>query len=173
MKSPKCKYCGSELHYSFKCFKAPRKPIKQKTYKLSTLNLKSHTKPVSYRKQLILELDKVFSQYIRLRDSKKGIIKCITCGQYDKWQDADNCHFISRGKIGTRYNEINCNAGCQHCNRFLGGNLVKYEQWLKYTYGNDIINKLRIESRKTITTLELAELLDIYKKKLDNLIKTY
>lgn len=126
---------------------------------------------MDYRKQLITDLDKVFSEYIRLRDSVEGYITCITCGDRYYWLDSDNCHYISRSKLGTRYSEINCNAGCRYCNRYLNGNLDKYKQWLIDKYGEHIIDLLKMESYKTITTVEIHDMLNNYQDKLRELYK--
>lgn len=175
MKTPICKYCGSKTHYSFRCFRSPKNLAKlsvgvdwgyARDKTIASVVNQINKKPVSRRKQLIKELDSVFSEYIRLRDSDNGFITCVTCGSTINWKVADNCHFISRGKIGTRYNETNCHAGCRHCNRYLSGNLEKYENWLKNEYGDDIIELLRNESYKIIATNQLEYMLADYKDKL-------
>jgi len=77
-------------------------------------------------KGLKAKLDRVFSKYIRMRDSDEdGIVKCITCGKWVAYIDADAGHFISRKNLSTRYMEQNCHAQCRHDNRFLHG--LQYE----------------------------------------------
>jgi len=91
----------------------------------------------------LAKLDKVFSQYIRLRDSdKNGICKCITCGGYHHWKQLDNGHFVKRQHLSLRFNEINCNAQCRKCNWLGQGEDVKYQAALQKKYGDDIIDKL-------------------------------
>ncbi len=70
---------------------------------------------------LINKLDKIFSLYIRLRDSKPfgyKAFKCISCGQIKPFAKADCGHYYSRSKMSTRYDEDNCHSECNFCNRF-------------------------------------------------------
>lgn len=74
------------------------------------------------RQRLINKLDQSFSEYIRLRDSdNNGTCKCITCGDFKHWQQMDCGHFVTRDNMATRWEEENCAAQCQSCNRFKGG----------------------------------------------------
>ena len=130
MKEPKCSYCKKTGHYKINCFEAPRSPIKSNIKELKRTPLKrsatktaiyaskpakSPTKPVSRRKQLIKELDDMFSKYIRISASIDGVARCVTCGIRDSWKMMDNGHYIVRGKIGTRFDERNCNVQCKKC----------------------------------------------------------
>lgn len=65
---------------------------------------------------LVNKLDKVFSQYIRLRDAMpSGVFRCISCGQIKPIGKADCGHFYSRRHMSTRFDEDNCNAECSYC----------------------------------------------------------
>jgi len=80
---------------------------------------------------VIEDLDAVFSQYIRLRDSdENGYITCY-CGKVVYWTEADNSHFMPRSHMNTRYSDENCNSSCRHCNQTLKGNLLVYGAWLE------------------------------------------
>lgn len=68
--------------------------------------------------QKIKALDKVFSEYIRLRDIGKG---CITCGAVYPWKEMDCGHFVPRASMSTRWDEKNCASQCVQCNRFSAG----------------------------------------------------
>jgi hypothetical protein len=73
------------------------------------------------------KLDRIFSQYIRLRDAdQNGYIRCISCGKIVLWKEADNGHFINRKHMSLRFSETNCNAQCRSCNRFDEGNMTGY-----------------------------------------------
>lgn len=54
-------------------------------------------------RKLIKLADKIFSEYIRKRD--KGV--CYTCGKVQDWKKCDNGHYIRRGIMQFRYDEIN------------------------------------------------------------------
>jgi hypothetical protein len=84
----------------------------------------------SYR-QLEKQLDKVFSEYIRLRDAdSQGYVWCVTCGKPHYWSDGHqvNCgHFIPRGRKATRFDERNCHGQCVQCNMYKSGEWDIYE----------------------------------------------
>lgn len=89
------------------------------------------------------KLDRIFSQYIRLRDAdNKGYIRCISCGKIVFWKDADNGHFINRKHMSLRFSETNCNAQCRACNRFSEGNMTGYNLGMIKKYGQQTINLL-------------------------------
>jgi len=120
----------------------------------------------------LTRLDKVFSEYIRLRDSdENGICKCITCGAYHHWKNMDCGHFIKRQHKSLRYNEINCNAQCRKCNWLGQGEDVKYKEALQKKHGPGIIDKLL--SIKSLTThwtqFEIDELTKFYKEEIKKL----
>ena len=67
------------------------------------------------------KLDKVFSLYIRLRDSKPygyKYFKCISCGKILPFEKADAGHYMSRRHNATRFDENNVHAECSYDNRF-------------------------------------------------------
>lgn len=84
--------------------------------------------------------DRVFSEYIRLNESKDGICKCVTCWVEMPREHIQNWHFISRGNMFYRFSEINCHPQCQQCNIFLNWNYPKYtlymvdRYWLEETH---------------------------------------
>src|SRR5687767_4246038 len=78
------------------------------------------------KKKTITQLDgilwKVFSEYIRLRDSDdKGFCKCFTCPNIRFWNKGDCGHGIPRQYKSTKFNERNNHFQCKHCNGFEGG----------------------------------------------------
>lgn len=80
---------------------------------------KTEGKPKKSRKRsLIDKLDKVFSLYIRMRDSKQydfHAFRCISCGQIKSFDQADCGHYFSRTHMATRFSEDNCHAECSYC----------------------------------------------------------
>jgi len=117
-------------------------------------------------KQLIKKLDKIFSQYIRLRDSKDGHFVCCSCGHLKPYSLADAGHFINRRWMATRWDERNVHAQCSSCNRFDEGNLTGYYRFMLEKYGQQTIDIL--ESMKTPykwTDGELEMLIKDYKGK--------
>ena len=56
------------------------------------------------RKKLIARLDKVFSQWVRMRTADhRGFVECYTCGKVAHWKTVDAGHFQSRAKFSTRW----------------------------------------------------------------------
>lgn len=96
-------------------------------------------------KTLKAKLDRVFSVYIRIRDSDhNGYCKCISCGKIEHYKQVDCGHYVNRSHMSTRYNERNCNAQYRSCNRFDEGNNIGYTKGLINKYGIKIINDLDI-----------------------------
>lgn len=103
-------------------------------------------------KTLKAKLDKVFSLFIRTRDSKEfnfEYFKCISCGEIKPYAQADCSHYYGRTILATRFDEKNCNSGCRKCNRFMEGNRQGYAQGLIRKYGEGILDLLEIKSFTT------------------------
>ena len=123
------------------------------------------------------KLDRVFSEYIRLRDtaghSKDGYFRCISCGQIKPYSQADCGHYIGRQHMATRYNEINCNAQCRFCNRFNEGLKGGYRKGLIQRYGEDKVLLLEAAQKSTvkISECEYRTMIGFYKEKIKELTK--
>lgn len=120
---------------------------------------------VKKKPDLKARLDREFSLYVRLRDSSGGYFRCISCGQIKPFGQADCGHYINRQHMSTRFDEMNCNAQCRKCNRFMEGNIQGYRQGLVAKYGEQRV--LLLESKKNQTRkysdFEYAELIKYYK----------
>lgn len=93
---------------------------------------------------------KVFSEWIRLRDSdENGYCKCITSGRYVHWKLCDAGHFISRRHKSTKFHEQNVNAQSRNDNRFNAGNQYAYSKAIDRKYGPGTADKLLVMSRMT------------------------
>lgn len=92
----------------------------------STVRKKSESKG---KTDLIKRLDKVFSLYIRLRDCMpNGFGRCISCGKIKPYRELDCGHFFGRSNMATRFDEDNCSAECQGCNRASSDHLIYYQE---------------------------------------------
>ena len=80
-----------------------------------------------------------FSLWIRNRDKK-----CVTCGERETLQAGHFWH----GKLD--FDEVNINAQCTRCNKWLHGNLGVYSHYLLNKYGLKEFQAL--EQRKNIAT---------------------
>lgn len=129
---------------------------------------------VKSRSQLIKDLDKIFSQYIRLdKTDQYGYGHCVTCGSRGFWKELQNGHYISRGKYPTRWDEDNCHLQDYKCNVVLSGNYIEYTLFMIDRYGRKFVDELKIKSinGEKISTPELREKIEYYKNKV-NMLKT-
>lgn len=96
-----------------------------KGWKKSKSGLKKKSREPNY----MLDMDKVFQYYIRLRDAMPGgYCRCISCGKIKPFDLIQAGHFYSRKHMNTRWNEDNVNAECSGCNCFDGDHLLGYRQ---------------------------------------------
>lgn len=147
-------------------------PLKRKT----PLKAKPKTdKPVKIttskasRSTLTRKADEAFSLFIRTRDSQPfegKAFKCISCGRPLSIDQADCGHFINRQHMSLRFSELNCNAQCRKCNRFMEGNFSGYRQGLIEKIGENKVLLLEAQKNQThkITTFELGVIAKHYKE---------
>lgn len=123
-------------------------------------------------KTLKAKLDKVFSLWIRKRDSFESqgqlYFNCISCGKPKVFEQADCGHYYGRANMALRYDEKNCNAQCRSCNRFNEGNRQGYAIGLQEKYGKDVLDILQIKSLQITkwAAFEYETLIQYYKDKL-------
>ena len=89
------------------------------------------------------KLDKIFSRYIRLRDcngTHHG--PCITCGKIVHWKDADAGHFITRGRLATRFDPRNVNLQCKYCNGPMSGQQYQHGLAINRKFGEGVADEL-------------------------------
>ena len=119
------------------------------------------------------KLDRVFSKFIRLRDTnEQGWGQCISCGKIVFWGKAHAGHFINRRHMSLRYSEMNVNLQCVACNTFNEGNAAGYALGLTKKHGEDVIKQLMIAKKqsKKFTQTELKQITEYYKYKVKNLL---
>lgn len=118
------------------------------------------------------KLDRIFSEYIRLRDAdKNGNIRCITSGQIMHWTEADAGHFMSREHMATRYDERNVNAQGRSDNRFKSGKQFEHGLAIDKKYGAGTAAKLHVLSKtdKKWYAFELEAMCTYYKSEVKRL----
>ena len=120
------------------------------------------------------KLDRIFSEFIRLRDSdENGYIRCISCNSIHKWKESDAGHYVNRSIMSLRYDEKNVNAQCRHCNRFQEGNMIGYNHGLIDKHGDSVISYLNIKRFNfcKMGDVEYNSLIKYYQRKVKELKK--
>lgn len=119
------------------------------------------------RKRLVDQLDSLFSLYIRKRDGIVTDGKCVLgCGPIECCS-----HLITRGKHSVRWSEINATAMCMGANLRHEYQPEIYTSWWIAKYNADAYQRLVRQSNilPRYTILELEELRDKYKMKLEHI----
>jgi len=88
------------------------------------------------------ELDRVFSLWVRQRDSVDGRAKCITCGKLDGWRKLQCGHYYSRVHLPLRWEEKNTAVQCVGCNVFSQGKGPEFARYLQKKHGDDVLEYL-------------------------------
>jgi|TARA_R110000737_G_scaffold80809_2_gene113118 hypothetical protein len=122
------------------------------------------------RSKIIKKLDNIFSQYIRLSNSKNGNCTCITCGKVGDWKNGgmQAGHFMSRKHYSTRWDERNVKPQCVGCNMFKAGEQYKFSLY----NGQQLSEELLQKSRETVkfADVDLLEMIDYYSNKVKLLL---
>lgn len=127
-------------------------------------------------KTLIRKLDKIFSEYIRLRDANDfGYVFCCTCEKWDNWKYMDAGHYISKGNNHSilRWNEKDVHAQCKVCNQMKEGNYEKYQDFMIKRYTPGEIGELHMmkNQEQKLTRFELKVKIDHYTRLVKELKK--
>ena len=123
---------------------------------------------------LINKLWKIFSEYIRLRDSYDGYCNCFTCGANIDWKyETDAGHFMSRKNQATLFHPLNVHAQCKSCNGFKAGMQYEYGKRLNVVYGEGTAETLQRMSKQShpFRPEWLEALIEVYKLKLEQIRK--
>lgn len=105
--------------------------------------------------------DDLMSLYIRKKyASHEGYVLCCSCEKRFHWKVMDCGHFISRRHLSTRYVEENAHPEDKYCNRFNHDHHIGYTQFMIKTYGNDMIEWLKKESKRTLSQSEKRAIIE-------------
>lgn len=115
----------------------------------------------------VAELKKIaqryHNKYVRYVDNHKP---CISC---DGWGEKDAGHYISVGMCDAmRFDYENVHGQCQSCNRFKGGNQLKYRFGLIRRYGEYYVKKIEeryLMFKSTFHKWDRHTLLEIIKER--------
>jgi hypothetical protein len=153
------KYCLKD-----ECVRVFVQDIKTKSWKERKKTMANNIKTNS---DWMKEAQKVFNQYIRLRDKNQT---CISCGS-KLGSKYDAGHFYSMGgHKAVTFDEDNVHAQCVACNQFKSGNLINYREGLIKRIGEAKLNDLsqRANETRKYSNDELQELIKTYKQKIND-----
>lgn len=114
-------------------------------------------------------LQKVFNEYIRLRDKNKP---CISCGKPLKGKFDAGHYFSVGGYPNVRFDEVNVWGQCVTCNQHKHGAIHEYTKGLIERIGEIEFTLLRERAYQTPLKLSIPEILEkikIYKSKVKQL----
>jgi len=119
------------------------------------------------------------SKYIRMRDCLRttGDIdwgKCITCEALKRREEGDAGHFISGRGNSILFDETCVHFQCRRCNRFLGGEPLKYRREIIKLYGEgyDVLLEEKAMGTKKFSVEELEDLKRYFTEKIKELLRT-
>ena len=90
------------------------------------------------------ELDKLLSQYVRLKAN--GI--CSKCLQYKGYKGLQVAHFIGRRYRSTRYDEANVCPLCFFCHQHFHENPLEFVEWFRARLGERDFSLLQARARQ-------------------------
>jgi hypothetical protein len=168
---PRCKNCKEKFEpirfahrYCLKdeCVRAFVAEAKEKMWKQTKIRMKNDIKTNS---DWLKEAQKVFNQYINLRDKGNP---CISCGKKITGRVNASHFWNANNHHNVRFDEDNVHSSCITCNQFLSGNLLEYRTRLCSKIGQERFDELEKKARVTrkFTKDELKEIIKTYKQKI-------
>ena len=168
LKPKACKHCAAATHTSLNCFSKPKTTIARtstiKTPEKGSKQVKK-VKPKSVSK-LKGEADTWFSRFVRLRDAydmnSEWWTDCVTCGVAKAVKEQQAGHFVSRGKLITRFHLKNVHAQCVGCNMFRQGEQYAHSKYIDARYGSGTADGLIVLSSQLVKMTRESYITIIY-----------
>ncbi len=150
------KYCLKD-----ECVRAFVAETKEKMWKQTKVKMKNELKTTS---DWMKEAQKVFNQYIRLRDKNKP---CVSCDS-KLGVKFDAGHYFSSVHKAVTFDEDNVHGQCVACNQYKHGNLLNYQIGIEKRIGADRLLTLHEKAYQTrkYSADELQQLIKTYKQKI-------
>ena len=151
------KYCLKD-----ECVRAFVAETKEKMWKQTKVKMKNELKTTS---DWMKEAQKVFNQYIRLRDKHKP---CVSCDSKLGVKFDAGHYFSSGGHKAVTFDEDNVHGQCVACNQYKHGNLLNYQIGIEKRIGADRLLTLHEKAYQTrkYSADELQQLIKTYKQKI-------
>lgn len=143
--------------FQFIAFPKPIKKVKVPKYLRRTVKKAGKRKKLPSISSLKKKADNLFSLFIRERDKR-----CVIGG--GKCRGSLQCgHLIKRGKMATRYDEVNCNCLCEYHNYLDNFDHDIYVSWFLRNYGALMYQDL-VERSRGIRQMKRLDFMDIISK---------
>lgn len=179
-KQHKCKVCGdyyvkfqsTQQVCSVKCAmvmgKRKSEEARKKQAKADRLLQRQKLQALKSRSDWLKDLQKVFNQFIRLRDKD---LPCISCGRYHQGQWHAGHYKTVGSSPELRFCEENVHKQCSPCNNHLSGNIVNYRLGLIEKIGLERVEWLERQDHPPLklTVDEIKALIKVYKAKVKGL----
>lgn len=172
-----CGVCGEDIHRPIcytklrgepkYCSNICRYKVSKKPPDHGDIAIKNSTTRASAKRRL----DRIFSRYIRLRDTQDGYGKCCSCSKIITYEEGDAGHFINRRWLATRWREDNVFLQCRPCNRFDEGNMAGYGIFMLNKFGQSHLEYLLALKSENVryTQYDMELMISEYKKKVKEL----
>lgn len=123
---------------------------------------------IKTRAEWLKDAQRVFNQFIRLRDKD---LPCISCGRYHQGQYHAGHYRTVGSSPELRFCETNVHKQCSACNNHLSGNLVNYRLGLIAKIGLERVEWLERQDHSPLklTVDEIKALIKRYKAKVKEL----
>lgn len=179
-KQHKCKVCGdyyvkfqsTQQVCSVQCAmvmgKRKSEEARKKQAKADRLLQRQKLQALKSRSDWLKDLQKVFNQFIRLRDKD---LPCISCGRYHQGQWHAGHYKTVGSSPELRFCEENVHKQCSPCNNHLSGNIVNYRLGLIAKIGLERVEWLERQDHPPLklTVDEIKALIKVYKAKVKEL----
>lgn len=169
-----CKKCKCEYEPLYRngvklsnfCISCLVEKGKQKSKSIARKEKINALEHLKTHKDYLKDLQKVFNQFIRLRDANKP---CVSCGVV-KCEEFHAGHYIATTHQFLRFNEMNVHRQCSYCNTHLRGNLIPYRIELIKRIGIENVEWLEENRNNTLklSIPEIKEKIIEYKNKIKN-----
>lgn len=180
-KQHKCKVCGSyytktvsslqkvcSVECAIKLSKEQALKKRKALDKQARLERKQRLEAIKTKSAWLKDLQKVFNEFIRLRDKDDP---CISCGRFHQGQWHAGHYKTVKAMPELRFNEDNCHKQCSVCNNYLSGNLTDYRINLIKKIGIERVEFLERKDHQPLrlTVDEIKSLIAVYKNKIKEL----